>query len=88
MDSWSCSKLPNITKGMPATHTLDFTPMSAVFMEYMLNKLREDCAEALRIFGVLADAGGKGDGVREEAGSGISVVRRFVDRLVGEVVRE
>ena len=73
------SKLP-AAKGEPATHTLDFTPMSAVFMERMLTRIREDCGEALRIFGT--GTGGVADG-----GAGASVVKRFVDRLVGEVVR-
>jgi hypothetical protein len=54
--------------------------MSAVFMERMLTRIREDCGEALRIFGT--GTGGVADG-----GAGASVVKRFVDRLVGEVVR-
>lgn len=54
--------------------------MSAVFMEHMLTRIREDCGEALRIFGT--GTGGVADG-----GAGASVVKRFVDRLVGEVVR-
>jgi hypothetical protein len=74
------SKLPS-AKGQPATHTLDFTPMSAVFMERMLARIREDCGEALRIFGTGTHAGLAADG-----GAGASVVKRFVDRLVGEVV--
>ncbi|KAH8079635.1 exocyst complex component Sec10-domain-containing protein [Filobasidium floriforme] len=73
-------KLP-AAKGEPATHTLDFTPMSAVFMERMLTRIREDCGEALRIFGT--GTGGVADG-----GAGASVVKRFVDRLVGEVISE
>lgn len=56
--------------------------MSAVFMERMLARIREDCGEALRIFGT-----GEGDGLVRDGGAGASVVKRFVDRLVGEVVR-
>ena len=74
------SKLPS-AKGQPATHTLDFTPMSAVFMERMLARIREDCGEALRIFGT-----GSRTGLAADGGAGASVVKRFVDRLVGEVV--
>ena len=74
------SKLPS-AKGQPATHTLDFTPMSAVFMERMLARIREDCGEALRIFGT-----GSRTDLSADGGAGASVVKRFVDRLVGEVV--
>ena len=55
--------------------------MSAVFMERMLARIREDCGEALRIFGT-----GEDDGLVRDGGAGASVVKRFVDRLVGEVV--
>jgi hypothetical protein len=53
--------------------------MSAVFMERMITRIKEDGGEALRIFGTSF-------GIDEQGGAGISVVRRFVDRLVGEVV--
>jgi len=55
--------------------------MSAVFMERMLARIREDCGEALRIFGT-----GTRTGLAADGGAGASVVKRFVDRLVGEVV--
>lgn len=87
-------KLPAPKRGQPATHTLDFTPMSAVFMERMLSKIRSDCSQALEIFGAGAGSGADGEttvdpGQKDEdeaVGPGIIVVGKYVERLVGEVV--